>query len=215
MDIVRSCYESEWRFFPGHPEILTKGRYVFSPPGTPFFPKFHLFGSRNWTQAPDQERTVLGESREAVHKWSDGAWPIPFPLAQQIGSDDCLSKGELQESAGPWSFTSTRSHDWTESLDGNLALDLGFLFGCGGFEGGPQESFASRNFVLIGSADIPFTWSGEVHPNPGQTIRVELSIDGATVSTFTLTGGPFSISSVITIPPGFHKLGVKWKLVGT
>src|SRR5215472_17414407 len=48
VDWLRSCYSSKWALFRDSPNTLVRGRYYFSPPGTPFYTNPTNLGSRVW-----------------------------------------------------------------------------------------------------------------------------------------------------------------------
>lgn len=47
MDLLRSCYVGYMNFGDGAANPY-KVKWYFTPPQAPYFPTFHLFGSRNW-----------------------------------------------------------------------------------------------------------------------------------------------------------------------
>lgn len=95
MDVLRSCYESEWRLIAGRPDLVTRGRYVFVGDDVPFYPGPTLLGSRNWTRGAPEPEPALGESWTARQKWTNGepaSGPVPAPAL--IGDADCIAQGE-------------------------------------------------------------------------------------------------------------------------
>jgi hypothetical protein len=91
---VRSCYTSEWRLFKDHPEVRTRGRYVFVPENTPHYQAPHNYGSRIWTSDERQPGGPLGEVDDFAHQWANGQGPPAFPPAFRIGRTDCIAEGE-------------------------------------------------------------------------------------------------------------------------
>ena len=90
---MRSCYESSWFLFRDAPAAV-RGRYYFSPPGTPFLPGSHFLGSRNW--APNEVQKApqgLGESWAGRQQWYDGAPPLARPAAVSVGGAPCFATG--------------------------------------------------------------------------------------------------------------------------
>lgn len=101
---LRSCYSSEWFLFSDSPTTAVRGRYYFSPPGTPFFSQPNLLGSRVWnpytvddgtSPDPDVAAPALGESRSAAHRWDAGYLPVAMPSNVIIGNAACLADGAL------------------------------------------------------------------------------------------------------------------------
>jgi len=94
VDILRSCYESTWILCKDTGRRI-RGRYVFAPEGTPFFPYLHHYGSRNWTTSERKlgNRTILGEVDGEPRPYSRGEPPANFPLARVIGEPTCFLEG--------------------------------------------------------------------------------------------------------------------------
>lgn len=103
VDWLRSCYQSEWALFKDAATDLIRGRYYFSPPGTPFYAGIHLLGSRVWDDNytagrgndPPGLPPILGESRTAPHRWDSGALPVAVPRPVPLGSLDCVAAGDV------------------------------------------------------------------------------------------------------------------------
>jgi len=74
--------------------VITRGRWVRCPPGTPAFPGYTWLGSRDWTSDDYFSRPPLGEVDGPVRKWDNGQPPVVFPPAALIGSARCLAEGE-------------------------------------------------------------------------------------------------------------------------
>lgn len=91
---VRSCKKSKWRLTRGS-DRLRPGFYYFSPAGTPFYPGFHLLGSRDWVSGDRNpfEEQPLGEWSGPT-EWYDGTPPIVLPLPVSVGDVDCIANGE-------------------------------------------------------------------------------------------------------------------------
>jgi hypothetical protein len=94
VDFVRSCYEGEWRLFADHPELKTKGRYVFAPDDTRHYPFPHNFGSRNWVTDERDPLPLLGDVTEGRAAYSNGQPEGPIPGAAYLGTPDCIRYGE-------------------------------------------------------------------------------------------------------------------------
>lgn len=94
---VRSCYVGYWRFFVNNEAIVTRGRYYFVPPETPFLPVAHPFGSADWHYSRDElyEAPEVGEDRSLRVGWDDGVLRVPIPPAVAVGGNDCFLRGEL------------------------------------------------------------------------------------------------------------------------
>lgn len=90
---MRSAYSATWRLFREHPEILTKGRYVRVPAGTPHYPGWHNLGSRDWTSDEREPWPPLGEAA-GPRTYFTGQFEGDYPPAQLIGSAECLHQGE-------------------------------------------------------------------------------------------------------------------------
>jgi hypothetical protein len=92
---LRSCYRSTWRLFRNAPDVLTPGRYYFSPEGTPHYPGLHHFGSRNWTSDERDPEPALGETSLSPRPYEKGnqtTGSIPVAL---VGDSVCVGLGDL------------------------------------------------------------------------------------------------------------------------
>jgi len=96
VEFVRSCYIGQWRLFKDRPDILTTGRYVRAPEGTPHFPGWHNLWSSNWVADAETppEPPDLGEVSTGFRPWDNGAYRYAYPPAVVLGPGDCLSAGE-------------------------------------------------------------------------------------------------------------------------
>lgn len=100
---VRSCYSSAWLLFRDSPTTVTKGRFYFSPPGTPFYHGIHNLWSRTWSPnavASDDSdfpagTPALGEVLNYPHAWQSGSEPPTIALNLSLGRTDCIEKGDL------------------------------------------------------------------------------------------------------------------------
>ncbi len=90
---VRVSKRSKWRLIRGHPELLTAGRYVYAPAGTPHYPLWHNFGSRNWTSDERDPWPALGEW-EGANQVDLGGLATAYPAARLIGDPQCIEQGE-------------------------------------------------------------------------------------------------------------------------
>jgi len=93
VDWVRSCYESRWRLFRENPDILTRGRYYFADPATPFYNGEHNLGSANWRDGNWLHDDGLGEV-PGTQQWNPGFPPSVFPIEKIVGSRECIQRGE-------------------------------------------------------------------------------------------------------------------------
>lgn len=74
MDMLRSCYSTNMRFFSDQPTTQTKVLWYFVDDFTPFFPYRTVFNSANW----DNDKGIhhpLGEVRGASRPWRSGMPP--------------------------------------------------------------------------------------------------------------------------------------------
>lgn len=71
----------------------TRGRYYFSPPGTPFVSVAHHYGSRVWFDGNYEIIEGLGEDRTSKQSWDRGDEPAVLPNNVLIGDDSCLTDG--------------------------------------------------------------------------------------------------------------------------
>lgn len=88
VDFLRSCYQSTWRLHPAT-DLETKGRFVFSPRGTPFLNRWTWLSSRVWTSDERLPSPALGET-DVKQQWSNGQPPSPFPTGRPLGGVDCF-----------------------------------------------------------------------------------------------------------------------------
>lgn len=93
---VRSCHRGVWRLVAGHPEILTRGRYFFVSPDTPFFPGWTNLWSKEWVADAwiPPETPTLGETTEGTPPYDNGILGVALPPPLVLGSQDCLRFGE-------------------------------------------------------------------------------------------------------------------------
>lgn len=92
VDFVRSCYSSVWRF-PEKPGKDIRGYYYFCDVGTPHYPNWHYFGSRNWHHNDGTPNPPFGETATAVQEWRNGSFPVKKPPAVLIGDQGCIELG--------------------------------------------------------------------------------------------------------------------------
>ena len=93
VDFLRSCYVGNFRLFRDRPDVITRGRYYFSPIGTLPYPGFHLLGSQTWLDKNLDPVVPLGEVIGPT-QWSNGAGPAKIIPSVRVGSKDCISNGE-------------------------------------------------------------------------------------------------------------------------
>lgn len=70
MDVVRSCYEVDFRFFK-EDDSTTRVRWFFCDKDAQFFPGLHVFGSRNWDH-DDFDYSGIGEQFPGNRTYSKG-----------------------------------------------------------------------------------------------------------------------------------------------
>jgi len=75
---VRSCFISRWRLFRGRPDVLTVGRYQFTPGIPVHYPGWHNLGSRDWAAGDDPGDFPLGEW-DGPRGWDRGGPTAFFP----------------------------------------------------------------------------------------------------------------------------------------
>jgi hypothetical protein len=98
---LRSCYSSRWRLFKDSLSTLVRGRYYFSPAGTPFFPGATVLGSRVWDDNNVSSEPSLGEVRGMPQRWDSGALPVELPFNVTVGAPACLLDGDTLSDGVP------------------------------------------------------------------------------------------------------------------
>jgi len=93
VDFLRSCYRSTWRF-PEKQSQNVKGYYFFCDPGTPHYPGWSYFGSRNWHKGDGTPIPPFGELETVRQTWRDGSFPVTKPDAVLIGDVACIEDGQ-------------------------------------------------------------------------------------------------------------------------
>lgn len=83
MDLLRSCYFSEQRLFQDRPDVLTPGRWHFSPEGAQVLPFPTSFASSEWDNYRVDEQFQIGEVRNR------GAYSRGFPDHRYDGMHFC------------------------------------------------------------------------------------------------------------------------------
>ncbi len=97
VDFLRSCYRGTWNL-PAADNV--RGYYYFCDPGTPHYPDWHYFGSRNWHQGDGTPWPALGEVETIAQQWRDGSFPTTKPDARRIGTQPCI-EGTGQDDIQP------------------------------------------------------------------------------------------------------------------
>jgi hypothetical protein len=90
---LRACYSSEWRLFAGSTQTV-RGRYYFSPPGTPHYPGPHNYGSRIWISDERDPLPVLGDVGQGTPPFYKGTRPIQVAPARLVGDAACIEQGD-------------------------------------------------------------------------------------------------------------------------
>ena len=98
VDWLRSCYSSTWRF-PLDSVPTRKGYFFFAPEGTPHYPGWSYFGSRNWHKGDGTDWPDFGELEHARQAWRDGSFPTTPPDAKLIGNQECIEFGNTSDTA--------------------------------------------------------------------------------------------------------------------
>ena len=98
VDWLRSCYSSTWRF-PSDSVPTRKGYFFFAPEGTPHYPGWSYFGSRNWHKGDGTDWPDFGELENTRQVWRDGSFPTTPPDAKLIGTQQCIEFGNTSDTA--------------------------------------------------------------------------------------------------------------------
>lgn len=181
---VRSCYESEWRLFRDDPEMRTRGRYYFSPPGTPHVSTMHNFGSRNWVDRNNGVEQGLGENLDTPQKWNRGDPPAFFPLNRSTDKGNCLLTGDLVD----------------DGIDYNDAIN-GFPVACypprfnADYEA--ASAFASCSMQFFYSTLLQWIYDAEAS-NIATAVTLLLGVDA--VTTYHPVAGSFPALATIVHP---------------
>jgi len=91
VDVVRSCYESDIRFFQGSP-ATTRVSWFFTPEGAQPLPFPTIFGSRNYDFTKDAY-SGIGEQRPQGMTWRDGSNPWGYVGLQATGDPEQFVSG--------------------------------------------------------------------------------------------------------------------------
>lgn len=92
MDLLRSCYETEVRFYSGI-EDTVRIRWSFVPEGTPFIAYPNNWVSSNWDNDPKPSHD-LGELPEYGKSWASGLPIGNLPRDHACGSREQWSRGQ-------------------------------------------------------------------------------------------------------------------------
>lgn len=79
MDFIRSCYETNFLFYPGSPVVPV--RWYFAPRGATIFPGVNEFVSANWDDTKG-DSGFLGE-QGGPRPWNSGTTPR-FMLGKEV-----------------------------------------------------------------------------------------------------------------------------------
>lgn len=92
---LRSCYQSEWSLF--HDTGVStpiRGRYYFSPVGTPFYAGMHNLWSAAWLDTNVKYIQGRGEIIDTARTWDVGFPPAILPSNDTVGEQSCIADGE-------------------------------------------------------------------------------------------------------------------------
>lgn len=78
--------------FAGRPDLVTAGRYVRMPPGTPLYNGPHNLWSRSWVSDFMDEDPALGQMTGPT-TWDNGANGGALPLTITVGKRACIGYG--------------------------------------------------------------------------------------------------------------------------
>jgi hypothetical protein len=70
-----------------------RGYYYFCRPGTPHYPDWHFFGSRNWHKGDGTPDPLFGETSGSRQTWRNGSFATTFPDARRVGDQGCIELG--------------------------------------------------------------------------------------------------------------------------
>jgi pimeloyl-ACP methyl ester carboxylesterase len=104
LDWIRRCYVTKFKLFSDSNATVT-GRYYEVPPGTPFYPFQHIYGSADWDAKPYEEQPDFGQVRAATKKWDPGQLPVDLPLPIFVGSPGCAGRPTPIAAAIPYNQT--------------------------------------------------------------------------------------------------------------
>lgn len=93
MEWTRSAFIGHWRLFAERPDLVTRGRYVFVPYGTPHLSSWHWLGSRDWATEDRDPWPSMGET-DGPRQWTNGQSEVALPPAAVLGTAECLANGE-------------------------------------------------------------------------------------------------------------------------
>lgn len=100
MDLLRSCYSTEFRFYTDDPRTVTVDWY-FVDDETPFIPYWTPFGSANWRMTDQQWDDELGEVCGAPRTWRDGSKVGDAAGTNTCGTADQWRNGQPSPPAEP------------------------------------------------------------------------------------------------------------------
>lgn len=212
------CYESEWQLFRGHPEIRTRGRYVFCPPETPFAPVPHHFGARIYTSDERDPQPPLGECNDTKHVWCNGQTPDPFPEPGVIGNADCFENGETEGVWGNWQ--KIESNDTAPDLDLDPTWTFPETVACSGAPGNTSfQLTAERPFFIPTDGKLLWKLTGSLPGGPDPLVTVRGTVDSTSLFDETndifspsCSSHPWERSGSIHITEGLHTIAMYWRM---
>lgn len=129
------------------------------PEGTPFYPGFSHFDSKNYiAEIQDVPEDSLGEDIAGRQTWYSGQPPNPFPLPIQIGTKDCIVNGEFREDFLKIAFDGfgkDKPYDRFDVDNRSANLTLAATVPCGGVAPDKTGTIAGSWTV---SSTVPWKW---------------------------------------------------------
>lgn len=141
MDLVRSCYSTDMRFFPNRPDIVTRVRWFFTLPGAKDFPGHTRFGSGIWTD-DKQNWPGLGEVLGAPRPWNNGQAPLGYTGEFFLGNLEDFVSGTPWPKFAPLALLRNKVPVLAKPMPGGV-----FLLGTGAMA-------KRRKAVIVGDGQL-------------------------------------------------------------
>jgi len=178
---------------------LTPGRFVFCPPGTPFYPGQHWYTNGDFLSDDELGPNPLGEVRGAVRRWDRGEAPLPYPAPQLLGSQACIASGEEATfpPAGPCGMKGCTLTYFDSNLQGIADLELRLKNG----------AWVGRGFTDTGNYPLDFEVIIPAN-NVMADLQVKVSFEGnpsqagMVVPRTCADGPPYFMLFLMPTPPG-------------